>query len=199
MLINKLAKLKRSSRNVTSVSLVAIAALAMYNRIVAPRANYLFAAQRYESVVGQMAKKNEAISNAVEVKKKKLQMLREQSALLNSTLFTDAKAREFFSDLQVISHQTGCTVNSFNFIPKEPGSKAHQFEETAGAVAKTVVLSVVGGYQNIIRLLERLQRRTEKVWIDSVNMRTLDYRSPLPRCDMTITIYTIQERRSRYE
>lgn len=195
MLINRLAKLNRSYRNATSVSLAVIAALAMYNWIVAPRTNYLLAAQQYESVVGHIAKKNDALSKTVELKKKQLQKLREQSAVLQSALFTDAKAREFFSDLQVISEQAGCTVNSLNFIRKEPSSKSRQLEETTGAIAKSVVLSVVGGYGNIIQLLDRLQARTEKVWINSVKMQTFDYRSAYPRCDMTITIYTIQERR----
>jgi len=106
MLVDNLAKLSRSSRNAVSASLILIAALAMYNWIVAPRAKYLSAAQRYELVMDNMVKKNKTIDNRVNIKKKKLQELREQSAQLQSTLFTFDQAREFFSDLQAISEQT---------------------------------------------------------------------------------------------
>ncbi|MHC4356872.1 MAG: hypothetical protein ACYS0H_29585, partial [Planctomycetota bacterium] len=59
MLINSLAKLSRSSRNAASASLILIAALAMYNWIVAPHTAYLVAAQQHEVVVATVARKNE--------------------------------------------------------------------------------------------------------------------------------------------
>ena len=65
MLVNNLAKLRRSSRNAVSASLIVIAALAMYNWIVAPRAGYLSAAQRYEFVMDNMVKKNKIINSKV--------------------------------------------------------------------------------------------------------------------------------------
>jgi hypothetical protein len=199
MLINKLANLNRSHRNATSASLVLIAAVAMYNWIAEPHLNYLMAAQQYESVMSDMARNNEALRNTVESKKKRLKKLHEESASLRSTFFTDAKAREFFSDLEVICEQSGCTVNSINFVRRGEGHKSKKFEDLVGAAAQSAILSVVGGYDNVVRLFEKLQARTEKVWIDSVNMQTLDYRSAYPRCDMTITIYTIQTKESTDE
>jgi len=187
MLINNLAKLNHSSRNAVSAALIVVAAIAMYNWIVAPQATCLSAAQRYESVMGNMVKKNKAISNAVKTKKKELQELRDQLTEFKSGLFTPDKAREFFSDLQVISEQAGCTVYSLNF--SEPSPKDGESENTSGVVAKNAVLSVVGVYKNIIRLIERLQARAQKVRIDSVKIQTLDYDSDQAKCDITITIY----------
>ena len=195
MLVNDLAKLNRSSRNAASASLIVIAALAMYNWIVAPHATYLSAAQRYESVTDNIVKKNKAIGNRVKTKKMKLQELREQSAQLQSTLFTPEQAREFFSDLQAISEQTGCIVYSINMITnKQKPNKDGQLQDTAGIVIKSAVLSVVGVYRNITKLIERLQSRTQKVWIDSVQLRTLDNSSDQARCDITITICALTDK-----
>ena len=194
MLIDNLAKLNRSSRNAVSAALIIIAAIAMYNWIVTPHTTCLFAAQRYESVVGNIAKKNKLISNTVNTKRKKLQELREQFVQLQSILFTPEEAKEFFSDLQAISEEAGCTVYSLNFIMSEAGPENEQSKDTSGIVTNRAMLSVVGVYENIIKLVERLQVRTQKVWIDSVKMEIVDYDSPQSKCDITITIYTIQDK-----
>jgi len=195
MLVDNLVKLSRSSRNAVSASLVLIAAIAMYNWIVAPRADYLSAAQQYESAMEKVVNKNKTIVNKVKIKKKKLQELNEQSAQLQSTLFTPEQAREFFSDLQAISEETGCIVYSINLITnKQNPNKDGQLQDTAGIVTKSAVLSVVGVYRNITKLIERLQSRTQKVWIDSVRLRSLDNRSDQPRCDITITICALTDK-----
>jgi len=194
MSVKHLAKLNRSTRNATSASLIVIALLAMYGWIVAPHAIYLSTAQGYESVTSNLIKKNKLISNNVKVKRKKLQKLHEQSAQLQSTLFTSDKAREFFSDLQAISEETGCMVYSLNLISNKPIPKDKQAEDSSGVATKSAVLSVVGVYRNIAKLMERLQARTQKVWIDSVQVRTLDYSSDQPRCDITITICALTDK-----
>ncbi len=192
MLINNLAKLSHSSRNAASISLIVIAALGMYNWIAAPHATYLLAAQQYGFVVDDIAKENKAIDNKVKIKKKKLQELQEQLVELQNTLFTPDKAREFFSDLQVISEETGCIVYSLNLINSKPNTKSGQPKQTAGVVTQSAVLSVVGVYKNIINLIQRLQARTQKVWVDSVKMRILDGTLDRARCDITITICAIE-------
>lgn len=195
MLVDNLTKLSRSSRNAVSASLILIAALAMYNWIVAPRTNYLLASQRYEYVMENVVKKNKTIDNRVNIRKKKLQELREQSAQLQSTLFTSDQAREFFSDLQAISEETGCIVYSVNLITnKQNPNKNGQLQDTAGIVTKSAVLSVVGVYRNITKLIERLQSRTQKVWIDSVKVQALNNNSDRPRCDITITICVLTDK-----
>ena len=197
MLVDNLAKLSRSSRNAVSASLVLIAAIAMYNWIVAPCADNLSAAQQYESAMEQVVNKNKTIVNKVKIKKKKLQELNEQSAQLQSTLFTPEQAREFFSDLQAISEQTGCIVYSINLIAnKQNPNKDGQLQDTAGIVTKSAVLNVVGVYKNITKLIERLQSRTQKVWIDSVRLRSLDNKSDQARCDITITICALTDKES---
>ncbi len=194
MLVDKLAKLNRSTRHTVSVSLIVIAALAMYNWLVTPHADYLSAAQGYESVMDNVVEKNKTISNIVNIKRKKLQELSGKSAQLQSILFTPDQAREFFSDLQAVSEETGCVVYSLNLMTNKPSPKDRDSEDTSGIVTKSAVLSVVGVYRNIAKLMERLQARTQKVWIDSVQVRTLDYSSDQPRCNITITICALTDK-----
>ncbi|NQT02343.1 MAG: hypothetical protein HQ580_09985 [Planctomycetes bacterium] len=194
MPVKHLAKLNRSTRSAALAALAAIVSFAMYNWIVAPHAAYLSAAQGYESAMSNIVMKNKIISTRVKVRRKNLQKLREQSALLQSTLFTPEKAGEFFSDLQAITEETGCIVHSVNLIGNKPNPKYRQSEDTSGVVAKSAVLSVVGAYKDIASLMKRLQARTQKVWIDSVKVQTLEYGSDRPKCDITITICEIQDK-----
>jgi len=192
MLVRHLAKTSRSKRYAVSALLIVIALLVMYNRLIAPHAAYLSVVQGYESAMTDLVNTNNKISSKVEIKRKKLQELQEKSAQLQSTLFTSDKAREFFSDLQAISEQTGCMVQSLNMIKNNPNEK--RSENTSGIVTKSAVLSVVGLYKDIPRLIQRLQARTQKVWIDSIKVMTVEYNSDLPRCDITITICEIQNK-----
>lgn len=194
MLIDNLAKLNRSSRSAVFAALIVIAAIATYKRIVAPHATYLFAAQQYESVLGNVVKKNKVIHNTVKVKKKKLEESREQFARLKSTLFTPNEAKKFLSDLEVTAKETNCAVYSLNFGASKPVPENKQNKDASGISANRAMLVVIGVYDNIIRLMEKLQMRTQGVWIDSLKMKTLDGDFTRLKCDMTITIYTIQDK-----
>jgi len=194
VLIDNLAKLNRSSRSAVFAALIVIAAIATYKRIVAPHATYLFAAQQYESVLGNVVKKNKVIHNTVKVKKKKLEESREQFAQLKNTLFTPNEAKEFLSDLEDTAKETGCAVYSLNFGASEPVPENKQNKDASSIYANRAMLSVTGVYDNIIRLVEKLQMRTQGVWIDSLKMKTLDGDFTQLKCDMTITIYTIQDK-----
>ena len=192
MLVRHLAKTNRSTRYAVSVSLIVIALLAMYNWLIAPHAAYLSVVHGYESAMSSLINKNKLINSKVEVKRKKLQELQDKSVQLRGTLFTSGKAREFFSDLQAISEQTGCMVQSLNMIKNNP--KEEQAENTSGIVTRSAVLSVVGLYKDIPSLIQRLQARTQKVWIDSIKILTVEYNSDRPRCDLIITICEIQDK-----
>lgn len=194
MLINNFAKLKRPSRNAIWAALAVIVLIAAYNRIVAPHINCLAAAQRYESVLDNIVNKSHAISTTIDTKRKKLEELRKQFVEVQSVLFSTAKAKEFFSDLQPVSAGLGCAVYSLNLATSESGPKEKQLEGIAGITVHSAMLSVIGSYDNIIRLLEKLQNRTEKVLISKVAMEGLGDDSPQLKCDLTITIYIIQDK-----
>ena len=190
MLVDNLAKLGSSKRNATSAALIVIAAFAMYNWMVTPQATYLSAARGYESAMNKVVEQNKSIARQIEIKKKELQVLHEKSAQLQSVLFTHNQAKEFFSDLQVISEQAGCVVHSINFI----ADKRNPENERLGVVTRSAAISVVGVYRDIVKLVERLQTRTQEVWIDELEVQTLDPSSDKARCDLTVTICQIMDK-----
>jgi cell division protein ZapA (FtsZ GTPase activity inhibitor) len=196
MLIDNLANLNRSTRTTVYTALIIIAAIAMYDWIVAPHVTCLSASQQYESVVSKAVEKNKVITRDVATKTKKLEELREQLARSRSILFAPGEAKAFFSDLQAIAEETGCTVHALNLVVSGPssGNKQKQSEDTSGIVANGAVLSVIGQYDSIFRLVEKLQNHPKRIWMDSFKIETINSDSAQLKCDMTITIYTIQDK-----
>lgn len=194
MLIHKFAKLNRSSRSAASAALIIIVAVAVYNRIVVPHTVCLFAANRHERVLENIAEKNKVITAMVQGRREKLQELVEQFTRLQGTLFTADKAKEFFSDLEPISEEADCAVYSLNFGQAKLDLKDKKTEATSGIVAKSAMLSVIGAYKNIIRLVERLQARSQKVWMDSLDIQHISGEFTQLKCDITITIHIIQDK-----
>ena len=192
MLIDNLAKSGRLSRSTVSTVLIVISAIAMYNWIVAPRAAYLRAVQKHEIVAGDIAQKNQVNSKKVVAKREELQKLQEQLTKLGDTLFTPEQAKEFFSDLQTISEEEGCAVYSLS-QSTEPSRESRQSQDGSYIVPRSATLTVAGVYEQIISLLERLQVRAQKVWVDSIKMEIFDYDSAQPKCDITFTIYTVED------
>lgn len=195
MLIDNLANLNRSTRTTVFSALIIIATIAMYDWIVAPHVTCLFASQQYESVVSKAVEKNKVVAREVETKTKKLEELYQQLARSRSTLFAPDEATAFFSDLQAIAEETGCTVNSLNLVGSKPSSRDKQkTEDTSGVTANSATLTVSGRYNSIFGLVKKLQNHAKKVWLDSFEMKIIDFSSGRLECSMTITIYTIQDK-----
>jgi len=195
MLIDNLNNLNRSTRNTISGALILIAAVAMYNWVVTPHITHLSAAQEYERIVAKAKEKNSNAAREVEVKIKKLDNLYKQLNEIRISLSTSDETKEFFSNLQDVSEEAGCTVNSLNLVVKEPslGKKQKRPEPNSNIIANSAILTVSGEYKNIIRLVEKLQNHNKKIWMDSFRIETVDPDSDLLKCDMTITIYTVEE------
>ena len=167
----------------------------MYDWIVAPHVTCLSASQRYDSVVSKAVEKNKAVARDVATKTKRLEELYRQLAESRSTLFTPDEAKAFFSDLQATAEETGCTVNSLNLVANKPSSRdKRKTEDTSGIIANIATLTVSGQYNSIFRLVEKLQNHAKKIWLDSFEMETIDFNAAQLKCDMTITVYTIQDK-----
>jgi hypothetical protein len=189
MLYYNLSKLSSSKRNATSAALIVIAAFAMYNWMVTPQAAYLSSAKGYESAMDKILEQNKRITVQIENKRKQLQKLGENSNQLKSIMFTSDQAKEFFSDLQVISEQSGCSVHNINIVADERDPENEQIVTTRSAT-----LGIAGVYRDMVKLIERLQARTEKVWIDEIGVQIIEADSDKARCDLTITICQIKDK-----
>jgi hypothetical protein len=55
-----------------------------------------------------------------------------------------------------------------------------------------VNLTVSGQYRDIVKFLDSLQNRKEKVWIDMINLRLKDQTTGSLACDLSVSIYTLK-------
>jgi hypothetical protein len=186
--LNSYTKLTYSSKNAVLVVACCIAVVAFYNHFVAPHRNCLRAAQTYETLAATLESKNRIITGHVRTKKEELQQMQHKLQLIDASLFDEVKAKQFFfSGVQAAAEQTNCIVNSLKF-PQD--RKRDSTSRPSQAVeASRMTLSVTGGYRNIVALINKLQDRPERVWIDSLRIKSAA--SGLLRCDMTITIYVV--------
>jgi Tfp pilus assembly protein PilO len=194
VLVDNLAKLNSASRNGISAALVVVALVAMYTWTIAPQLAWLRAEQQYETAVSDIARKCTVTNAALRKKKTKVEELHQEFAQLQDTVFTSEAAKEFFSDLQVIAQQAGCTVDSLNLVKSQQRPQKEESEKPRGIVTSSAALSVLGTYPDIIKLIEKLQARPQKVWIDALKMKAIGGGLQQLKCDMTITICTFQDR-----
>lgn len=194
MLVDNLAKLNSASRKGISAALVVVTLVAMYNWTIAPQLTWLRAEQQYKAAVNDIARKCTITNAALGKKETKVEELRQEFAQLQDTVFTSEAAKEFFSDLQVIAQQAECTVDSLNLVKHRQRAQKEEPEKLGGIITSSAALSVLGTYPDIIKLIERLQARPQKVWIDALKMKAIGGGSQQLKCDMTITICTFQDR-----
>ena len=194
------AKVNRTTRNAFFGSLVLLGALFIYDKVVDPHTTYLFALHRYDAAMDSVLAKGKTLESSLAANSKKLGELSQQFAKVRSILYTQSEAEEFFSDLQAISVETECPIYSLTFITDEPSAELKQAEQTLGVTAKKAVLSVAGMYQNVMILVERLQNRSRKVWVEGMNIELINDSAAQVKCDIIIKIYTIQNKEAtRYE
>jgi hypothetical protein len=155
----------------------------MYKWTVMPHVTTLSSTKAYGSAIKNLATESREIAQKVEVRRSKLKELREQSTQLMSLLFTSDQGNEFFSDLEVISEQTGCTVHSINLITGDNTKIEH-----LGVRTRSAELIVIGSYDNITKLIKRLQGRSQKVWIDTLSLQAVEQNSNKVGCTLTLTI-----------
>jgi len=187
MLSEHWTKSTRSARTTFFGAFVLIGIIAVYNWIIAPHRIYLQAAQRYESTMTNLAGKNQIIGNELTTKGKELKELQEKFKQSCSRLFNPVEAGEFFSNIQTGADQVNCILSSLTFSSARP--------ETDGYItAQRATLSLLGGYENILALMHKLQDGPKQVCIDSVKINSDEQDSVQLECGMTVTIYVIHKK-----
>lgn len=104
-------------------------------------------------------------------------------------LFTPTEAEKFFAGTQPICEQTGCKVKSLLLSPKDV---VFEDKKTNGRITKKhAVLTLLGGYQNIVKAVEKLQNCPQGVWFDSVSIQE-DSGTGALECSMGISVYVAE-------
>jgi Tfp pilus assembly protein PilO len=197
MLREYLTKSAHSTRTVMLAAFMMIGVVAFYNWTVAPHRNYLIAAQRYESAVDLLDKKNQRIRYDLKVKRNKLDELQEKLRQIQLGLFDPVEAGQFLNNIQTESEQAGCVVSLLTFATGSAVSEKNHSNLYNSINKQQAVLNVSGGYTNIIALMKKLQDTPKKVCIDSVEINSNDQSIASLECEMTITIYVIHRKEER--
>ena len=195
MLKDKLIKSSKSSKIVLSITIIAIVSMAAYNWAVSPLTAYLHAAQLHETVMSGAQERASEIERNISIKQTELEKLEEEMSDVQSIFFTATRAKEFFLDLEPISVETGCDVELFEFVSCSNGGGGGEGGNDHGVVAKSAEISFNGGYDNIIKFLQRLGNCPERFSINEIMIEPVgDNRLTQLMCQMTVTIYMIQDK-----
>lgn len=196
MAIDRLQSVIEKRGRVVAGFLLMVGILGVRSWVVAPHLVSLKAAQQYERATGDRIDKSRVINQQLRAERTRLEKLAAEYALLSDMAFSPAKADKFLRNLETVCEQCGCGVASLCFMDG-------QDQTTGGAgtsvVARSVALTIQGGYGSIARLIGKLQTRREKVWIDELHMARFGSDLGRGTCQMTITIYVNRDSQERVE
>jgi hypothetical protein len=170
-------------------AIAVVASVGLYRWILAPYHGQLLAAQRYESALDGALNKSGVLGTTLEKKKAELDELTKKSERLRNEVFTVNEVSEFFASLPNTVGLAGCALQSVSEIPDSRSDSQNQPEDGSNVVARKAVVIIVGGYNNIIEFLKKLQTSQRKVWIETVRMDAGT--NGKLKCQAVLTLYCI--------
>jgi hypothetical protein len=130
------------------------------------------------------------LNSELRLKQKKLGELTERFNSAKQEFFDVESAKVFMASIQMQAEQNRCFVETLRFAParqiavKDPNNidiKEYQ-----------VSLGVIGQYIDIVMLLNSLQNRPEKVWLDNIRLQLKDQANGWLVCDVEMSLYTLK-------
>ncbi len=175
-------------RNATVAAALIVMTIAIYNWFVTPHSQYLMAEQQYQQTIGEMETRNKILSTNLKVSNQKLENLKGKYEQQKQLFFDANNAKDFLSGIQTTAEKYGCMIDNLRFIsPREFPNTGSNIEISQYQTN----LNVFGGYGNIVKFLNTLQNRAEKVQVDSINIEMNNENGYL-ECALAISIYTLK-------
>jgi Tfp pilus assembly protein PilO len=190
MVVDKIIQLDRSKRRVMLLALVFIAAIALYRWILFPYGGQLFAAQQYKSTLDGAMHKISNLYITLKEKREKSEKMTKEFDNRQNELFTTDEVQRFFGSLQTIARKSGCIIQSVTSLQDGRTSPQNE-QDTSGIVGKKTMISISGGYGDILRFLGYLQTYEHKIWIESFKLDTGGNTGKL-KCQVVLTLYCIE-------
>ncbi|HBG28671.1 MAG: hypothetical protein A2Y10_12015 [Planctomycetes bacterium GWF2_41_51] len=179
-----------SKRNVMVSAVLIIIAIAIYHWFVTPHSQYLMAAEQYQKAIDTIDKKSKILNSQIQIRRKKLENLTKEFEEYKEGYFETEQAKDFLSNLQTAAENSGCAVKNIKFPPSRyapvKGSEEmiiHQYQAN---------LSLQGEYSSILKFLNTIHNRPEKVWVESINFEMKNTENGDLGCDVTLSIYTLK-------
>jgi Tfp pilus assembly protein PilO len=194
MLTDKLIKSSPSSKIFISVSTIAIVTLATYSWVVSPQIGYLHAAQQYKVIARSTAQKAKSIEGHIQKRKAELAGLHQEIDGIRGSFFTPAKAKGFFSDLDLTALQYDCNIGSLTFRSAGTVAAYEGREYFPSVTLKRAEITLTGQYDGIIKFLEKLSSYQERISVGSLLIKVSPNNAEELICSMTVTIYLIEDK-----
>jgi Tfp pilus assembly protein PilO len=190
MIFDYIKRINYSRGNIFAAACVLIAVVALYNWFAVPHLQYLMAAQRYENAADEIEKISKITNAEIQIGREKLDEISGQFQQKKQEFFGVEDARSLLESIQSKAEKNSLFVDSLKFQP------ARQITADNGNPIDIrryqVNLTVSGRYQDIVKFLDSLQNRKEKVWIDMINLRLKDQTTGFLVCDLSLSIYTLK-------
>lgn len=172
-------------------ALVLIAGIALYRWMLSPYSGQLFAACQYKTTLSNAIHKAGVLAKTMRAKREKGESLAKEFERRQKELFTPYDAQKFFGSLQAIANTTGCVIQSVSLVGEGRQSAQNRQKEASEIVGKKTIVTVSGGYGDIIKFMNRIQSYEQKIWIDSFRMDTGGRAGKL-RCQVVVTLYCFE-------
>ncbi len=185
-------------------SIIGIITLVTYTWIVSPHTSHLYAAQQYKNMVLNAGQKSEIIKEQIEAKTLEVASLRQKITEVQDHFFGDRTAREFILDLEPISLQNHCNIDSLSELkPRKitTNSEKDVKESPDGGnnrisdiISRRISIGLTGQYENIIKLLKKFNSYSQRISVSNLSIKSEDLGNQERLCDMIITIYIIKSK-----
>ncbi|MCX5633116.1 MAG: type 4a pilus biogenesis protein PilO [Phycisphaerae bacterium] len=190
MIFDYIKRINWSKGNIFAAACVLIAMVALYNWFAAPHVQYLMAAQRYETAANEVEKTSKITNAEIQTGQKKLDEISGQFRQKKQEFFGVESARSFLESIQSKVEKNRLFVDSLKFQP--PKQITTYDGNSIDIWQYQVNLTVSGQYQDIVKFLDSLQNRKEKVWIDMISLHLKDQATGSLVCDLSLSIYTLK-------
>ena len=192
----QLGRLKdlRSSTGTLFGAMVVIVGIAMYGWIVAPHVAYLKAVQAYEPVVNNVNKERTRLEGMLKTRRERLDTINAEFSEIRKILFTFDQAQAFFQDLGKTAETYGCEIYRIDILTDEPKPVVGRPGDAALVEAIQASVSIVGYFQGLVDFVQDLQHFEHEIRIGSLKMFVNRREDTQLKCDLTITVYVMQER-----
>jgi hypothetical protein len=185
-------------------SIIGIITLLTYTWVVAPQTSHLYAAQQYKNMVLHAGQKSEVIKEQIEAKTLEVASLRQKITEVQDHFFSDRTVREFILDLEPISLQNYCNINSLSELtPRKITTNSEKDEKESfdggndrisDIISRRIAIGFTGRYDNIIKLLKKFNSYSQRISVSNLSIKSEDLGNQERLCDMIITIYIIKNK-----